>query len=121
MLAESNGETAVSFMVWRRLHRAASATIALIALLHSVVTSQLYAQWTADTLWFLAAGLGLLLIAVLNWAHVGLEPCQQPTAPVVRWANLVYVLLGVAALWAVPQSQTVALVVSLFVQAIAGR
>lgn len=111
----------MSFVVWRRVHRGASATIAITALLHVLLTTQLYERWSADALWFLATGLGLLLLAVVNWAHVGLEPCNQPTAPVVLWANLVYVLLGVAALLAVPQPQTVVLAVGLLVQAVAGR
>lgn len=111
----------MSFMVWRRIHRTATAIIAITAVLHVLFTSRLYAGWAADALWFLGTGLGLLLLAALNWAHVGLEPCQQPTAPVVRWANVVYAVLGVAALWAVPESQTVVLMASLLVQAIAGH
>jgi hypothetical protein len=111
----------VSFAVWRRIHRGASATIAFVALLHVLLTSQLYREWSADALWFLTSGVGLLLLAVMNWAHVGLEPCQQPTAPVVLWANFVYLLLGAAALVAVPEPQAVLLVVSLAAQAVAGR
>lgn len=111
----------MSFIVWRRIHRGASGTIAIMSFLHILLTAQLYGAWSADALWFLATGLGLLLLAVMNWAHVGLEPCRQPTAPVVLWANVAYLLLGVAALVAVPQAQTVVLMVSLVVQAIAGR
>jgi hypothetical protein len=64
---------------------------------------------------------GLLLLAAMNWAHVGLEPCRQPTAPVVLWANVGYLLLGVSALVAVPAPQTMLLVASLAAQAVAGR
>ncbi|HXV14859.1 MAG TPA: hypothetical protein VEC56_11695, partial [Candidatus Krumholzibacteria bacterium] len=97
------------------------ATVAVISLLHVVLTARFYGEWSADALWFLAAGLGLLLLAVVNWAHVGLEPCRLPTAPVVLWANVVYLLLGVAALVAVPQVQAVLLVAGLAAQAVAGR
>jgi len=115
------GEASVSFATWRRIHRGASATVALLAAVHMLLTLRLYQEWAADALWFLTAGLGLFLLAVVNWAHVGLEPCPQPTAPVVRWANYVYVLLGAAALAAVPEPQAVVLVVSLVAQAVAGR
>lgn len=111
----------MNFGVWRRLHRTASAIIAITAVLHMIFASRFYTDWSAEALWFLATGLGLLLLAVLNWAHVGLEPCRQPTAPVVRWANVVYALLGVAALWAVPGPQTVVLMGCLMVQALAGH
>lgn len=111
----------MSFAVWRRVHRAASATVGFVALLHVLLTAHLYQEWSAEALWFLTSGVGLVLLAVVNWAHVGLEPCQQPTAPVVRWANFAYLLLGTGALLAVPEPQAVLLVVSLAAQAVAGR
>jgi hypothetical protein len=59
-------------------------------------------------------------LAVSNWSHVGLEPCSQPTAPVVRWANLAFVLLGIAAVIAVREPQAYLVLAALVVQAIAG-
>jgi hypothetical protein len=32
------------------------------------------------------------VLAAMNWAHVGVEPCGQPTAWVVRAANAAYAL-----------------------------
>ena len=77
----------------RRLHRAASATIAALALVHTAVfTVRLDPIWSSDAVWFMGTGLGLVLLAVLNWAHVGVEPCDMPTAAVVRWANFAFAL-----------------------------
>jgi hypothetical protein len=111
----------MTFSTWRRIHRGASVTIAVVALLHVLLTAPLYGEWSADALWFLATGVGLLLLAAINWAHVGLEPCRQPTARVVLWANVVYLLLGVSALVVVPEPQTMPLVAGLAAQAFAGR
>jgi hypothetical protein len=121
MPSQGRREVTVSFAAWRRVHRAATGTLAVVALLHVLLTLQLHQKWSADALWFLTSGIGLLLLAAVNWAHVGVEPCEQPTAPVVRWANFVYLLLGAAALVAVPEPQTVLLVASLAAQAVAGH
>ena len=86
-----------------------------------VLTSQIYNGWSPDALWFLLAGLGLALLALMNWAHVGLEPCSLPTAVAVKWANWVYAAVGVAALIAVPQPHAFVLVVALTAQALASQ
>lgn len=86
-----------------------------------LLTVQIYDGWSPDALWFLLAGLGLALLALMNWAHVGLEPCNLPTAPAVKWANLVYAVVGVAALIAVPQPHAFVLVAALTTQALASQ
>jgi len=48
--------------------------LCLLALGHSTLTFHLYSPWTADAAWFLGTGLGLLLLAVLNLTHIGIEP-----------------------------------------------
>jgi hypothetical protein len=110
----------MSFKVRRGLHLVASVVLAGLATLHSALTPVLYDTWTQEALWFLGTGLGLLLLAVVNWAHVGLEPCRQPTAPLVRWANVVYLVFGVGALLAVPEPQAFVIVAALAVQVLAG-
>jgi hypothetical protein len=110
----------ITFRTWRIVHRAATSVLALFAILHSALTFVLYDQWAPDAVWFLGTGLGLLFLAVSNWAHVGLEPCRQPTAPVVRWANFVFVMLGIAAVIAVPEPQAYLVLAALVVQAVAG-
>jgi hypothetical protein len=62
----------------------------------------------------------LLLLAVVNWAHVGVEPCDMPTAPVVRWANFAFAMFGVAALVAVPVPQAFVIALALVGQSLAG-
>ena len=110
----------IAFHTWRRIHRSATSILAILALLHSILTFVLYDQWDPNALWFLGTGLGLLFLAVSNWSHVGLEPCRQPTAPVVRWGNFVFVLLGVGAVIAVPEPQAYLILAALIVQAVAG-
>ncbi|HEY0672644.1 MAG TPA: hypothetical protein VGD27_10270 [Longimicrobiales bacterium] len=110
----------ITFRIWRIVHRSATSVLAILAILHSTLTFVLYDQWTPDAVWFLGTGLGLLFLAVSNWSHVGLEPCSQPTAPVVRWANFIFVLLGIAAVIAVPEPQAYLVLAALVVQAIAG-
>ena len=110
----------MSFTNWRRIHLTASAVVILVALAHVAMTPVLYDTWTPDTVWFAGTGLGLLFLGVSNWAHVGVEPCALPTAPVVRWASIVFAGFGVAAVTAVPGPQAYLLLAGLIGQAVAG-
>ena len=109
----------MSFPTWRRIHRVSSGIVGVIALVHCAVTFVFYDEWSPNAVWFFGTGIGILTIAIINFAHVGLEPCRQPTAPVVRWLNYVYVGLGLAALVAVPEPQALLIVAGLIGQAIA--
>jgi hypothetical protein len=60
-----------------------------------------------------------LLLAVLNWAHVGVVPCVMPTATLVRGANVVFAVFGVAALVAVPAPHALIIALALVSQALA--
>ena len=106
------------FETWRSLHRLSSGIIGA-ALLHSVVTFFIYDITTPDALWFFGTGLGLLLLALMNWSHVGLGPCNQPTAPVVRYANVMYAVFAVASVFVIREPQAYVLTVALLLQAIA--
>ena len=108
------------FPLWRRIHRISSGLVGVIALVHCAVTFVFYDRWSPDAVWFFGTGVGLLTIAIMNYAHVGIEPCRQATAPVIRWLNVVYVGLGFAALAAVPEPQAVLIVLGLVGQAAAG-
>ena len=108
------------FHWWRRIHRAFSYAIALIALVHCAFTL-MWDAWSPNAVWFLGTGVGLLTIAVINLAHVGRELRALPTAPVVRWLNWMYVVPGLAALVAVREPQAIFIVAALVGQAIAGR
>jgi hypothetical protein len=111
----------MTFLAWRRVHRVATGILAGLAALHSLLTAVLYQTWMAGAVWFLGTGLGLLLLALVNWAHVGLEPCRQPTARLVRWANIGFLASGVLAFVAVPEPQAMIIVAALALQAIAGH
>ena len=111
--------TSNHFGSWRRVHRASSGTVAIVALIHCAMTFMIYGEWSPDAVWFLGTGIGLLAIVVMNIAHVGLEPCRLPTAPAVRWLNWLFVGLGLAALYAVPEPQAFVIVGALLGQAIA--
>jgi hypothetical protein len=106
---------------WRRLHLLASWVVTAIGIAHCVMTAFAFRAWNDRAVWFLGAGLGVLLVGTLNLAHIGLGPCRMPTARFVRAANWGFFVFGAAALFAVPQPQAIALVVALGVQAIAGR
>lgn len=99
----------MSYGVWRKVHRSASYLVALIAIVHMGMTFVIYDEWSPDAVWFGGTGVGLLWMAVVNTAHVGLEPCRQPTAPIVRRLNWVLVALGLAAIAAVPEPQAYAI------------
>lgn len=73
-----------------------------------------------NAIWFLGTGLGLLLLGVLNWTHVGVEPCGMPAAPVIRWANVVVLVFSFGAVVAVNEPQAWVIVAGLMGQAIAG-
>jgi hypothetical protein len=109
----------VTLNAWRRVHRAATGTLAVISILHCSLTFSIYAGWTPDSVWFFGTGLGLLFLAVVNWAHVGLGPCDLPTAVVVRWGNWVFAVFGVTAVLAVPEPQAYVILALLVIQAVA--
>lgn len=102
----------------RIVHLLASGLLALIALAHSALTWRFYGAWSADAVWFLGTGLGLLLLALLNLSHIGIEPCRQPTTRLVRAANWGFTLFGIGAVLAVPEPQAYAVLVALGAQAI---
>jgi hypothetical protein len=108
----------MTFARWRIVHRSATALVALMSLAHVALTAT-YDAWTPSAVWFAGTGLGLLALAVFNWAHVGLETCRLPTAPAVRGVNVVYALFGIAAVVAVPQAHAFLLLGALVTQALA--
>ena len=110
-----------AFAFWRRIHLFACGVLALIALIHSALTFVLYRDWSPDSVWFLGTGLGLLLLAALNWTHIGIDPCRMPTTRLVRVANWVFVLFGIGAVIAVPEAQAFAVQAALVGQAVAAR
>lgn len=105
----------------RQLHIASSGLVALLALAHSTLTFIYHRPWGPDAVWFLGTGLGLLFLAASNLAHIGVEPCHDPTAPLIRWANWLFVLFGVGAVIAVPEPQAYLVLAGLLGQAIAAR
>jgi hypothetical protein len=107
------------FKTWRWIHRASSGLVAVVSLVHIGVTFVMFDEWSPDAVWFLGTGVGLLSIAVMNLAHVGLEPCRIPTAPAIRWLDWIFVALGLAALYAIREPQALAIVLGLAGQAIA--
>jgi hypothetical protein len=109
-----------TFFRWRRLHRGSSWLLAVLALIHSALTFRLGVGWSPEAVWFLGTGLGLLLLALMNLAHVGLGPCPQPTAVAVRYVNWCFVAFGVAAVVAVPEPQAYLVLAALVGQALAG-
>jgi hypothetical protein len=110
-----------AYRAWRRIHLGAAFVLCLVATAHVALTIPLYRAWSPDAVWFMGAGLGLLLLGLLNWTHVGMEPCQQPTAHFVRWANWSFAVFGIAALVAVPMPQAYVIVAALTAQAIAAH
>jgi len=118
------GEEAIapkSYRFWRRVHRTSSYLVGVIALVHMGVTFMMYGEWSPNAVWFFGTGVGLLCIAVINLAHVGLGPCHQPTAAAVRWLNWLFVVLGVAAIVAVPEPQAFVVMLGLVGQAAASH
>lgn len=108
-----------NYRSWRRVHLGSSALLAVLALAHATFSFVAYASWSADAVWFLGTGLGLLLLSTLNLSHIGVEPCPQPTTRLVRIANWVFLAFGVAAVVAVPMPQAFGVLAGLLGQAIA--
>jgi hypothetical protein len=122
-LANEQGTDAMTpstFSRWRFVHLLSSGMLCLLALIHSALTPVLYRGWPPDAVWFLGTGLGLLLLGVSNVTHVGIEPCRQPTARLVRSANWVFLLFGIGAVLAVPEPQAYLVLAGLAGQAMAG-
>jgi hypothetical protein len=108
-----------TYVFWRHVHRFASGLLVVIALTHSGLTFVLYSGWSPDPVWFLGTGLGLLLLAGMNWVHIGVVPCRLPTVRLVRLANWVFVLFGFGAVIAVPEPQAFTVQAALVGQAVA--
>jgi hypothetical protein len=106
---------------WRRLHLSASWIVTAIGITHCVMTAFAFRTWSADSVWFLGAGLAVVLIGLLNLVHIGIQPCRMPTVRFVRAANWVFTVFGASALLAVPEPQAIALVTGLMVQSLASR
>jgi len=111
----------VTFWAWRRVHLAATYSLAVIAVVHSGLTFHFYSQWTPDAVWFLGTGLGLFLLAGINRGHIGLGPCDMPTAPIVLGGNVLFAVFGVGAVIAIPEPQAYAVLACLVVQAAAAH
>ena len=111
----------MSYAAWRRIHLAASWTVVLFAILHAGLTPVVYGEWSPDAVWFLGTGLGLLVVGAANLTHIGIEPCRQPTAKMVRWTNYLFAAFGIAAVAAVPEPQAMVLVGGLVLQGIASH
>ena len=107
------------YRLWRRVHLGSSGLVAFLALAHATLSFFLYASWSADAVWFLGTGLGLLLLSALNLSHIGVAPCRFPTTRLVRVANWFFLAFGVAAVFAVPMPQAFAVLAGLFGQAVA--
>jgi hypothetical protein len=101
------------------LHRTASAALALLALVHIALAIPLHDGWTPVAVWFAGTGLGLFVLAGINLAYVGVEPCRQPTTKAVRIANYLMAGFGAAAVVAVPEPQAAAVLAMLLGQAVA--
>jgi hypothetical protein len=110
-----------TYAAWRRVHLTASTVLCLLAVAHVALTIPIYRAWNPDAVWFMGAGLGLLLLGLLNWAHIGIEPCTMPTTRLVRWANWAFVIFGIGALVAVPEPQAMVIVGALVAQAVAAH
>ena len=70
-------------------------------------------------MWFAGTGLGLLVLAGINLAYIGVEPCRQPTTKAIRIANYLMAAFGVAACIAVPEPQAGVVLAALVGQAVA--
>jgi hypothetical protein len=110
-----------TFAPWRTTHRGASTVLAILALIHLGFTPAATDLSSPDAIWFAGTGLGLLLLAVMNYAHLGLGPCDMPTAPVVRVANLVFLALAVWALAIVGELPAVIGVAALGMMTVCGQ
>ena len=108
----------IDYHVARRIHLTASGLIAAIAVVHIGLAFPIYREWRADAVWFVGSGLGILLLAALNFTHIGVEPCHQPTARFVRAANWLYAVFALFTLLAVPELQTIVLVLLMLIQSL---
>lgn len=111
----------MSYPAWRRVHLVASWTVVVFAIFHAALTPVIYDHWSPDAVWFLGTGLGLLVVGAANLTHIGIEPCRQPTAKMVRWTNYLFGAFGVAAVVAVPEPQAMVLLAGLLAQAAASH
>ena len=104
---------------WRMLHHTASGALALLAVVHVALAIPLHDGWNPEAVWFAGSGLGLFVLAGINLAYIGVEPCRQPTTKAVRVANYLMAGFGAVAIVAVPEPQAGAVLAALLGQAVA--
>lgn len=109
------------YALWRRLHLGSSAVLAVLALMHAGLAVPLHGGWNSEAVWFAGTGLGLFILAGINLAYIGVEPCRQPTTKAVRVANYLMAMFGAAAVAAVPAVQAWIVLAALLGQALAAR
>jgi hypothetical protein len=108
----------MTFQSWRWLHRLGSL-VSVAGAVGAFVGRA--AAGLEPLLWLVGAPLGVALRAARNWAQVGVEPCEQPTAKVVRTANTIYAV-GAAIGWGATGSPWLGLLVAgALLQVVAGR
>ncbi len=110
----------MSFMLWRTVHLIAAILLGLLAIVHAGLTFVVFPTWSPDSVWFLGTGLGLLLLAVFNLTHIGIEPCRHRSVRLIRYANWPFLMFGIAAATAIPEPQAFVIVACLAAQAVAG-
>ena len=119
-MTEHHDDVEHGFRPWRLLHLWSSRVLTAMAVVHVSATFLVQDAWGPSSVWFMGTGLGLLLLGAINLAHIGLGPCQWPTAPYLKWANWGYAAFGVAAVVAVPEPQAWITCAALVGQAVAG-
>jgi hypothetical protein len=101
-----------------RVHQVCSVGVAALSLVHLGYTVRFH-QWNAGAVWFSAAGLAWLLLAVVNWAARADANALRVRA-VTRATNVVAALYVVAVVVAVPEPQAFLLAALVVGQALAG-
>lgn len=69
-----------------RLHVASAWVVTAVGSIHCMATPILYDAWEPATVWFLGAGMGLLLLGAVNLAGAGM--------PALRLANALFLAFG---------------------------
>jgi hypothetical protein len=104
-------------MVSVRLHRASSFALIALGFVQMALTPARYGGLTAGAIWFAGTGLAMMLLGALN-VVVRRGAIRDPVAfSACRLANAAFVALGVFAVSAIPEPQTIVTLVLALVQA----
>lgn len=91
--------------MWRLTHKITTGLIIALGALHCAFTARNYESFSLDAMWFLGAGVAIILAGFLNVAALRVGASDWVIKYLCAAANLFFAALFAVALWLLSQPQ----------------